>query len=305
MRRPISPPMKGFRSLPSSMRGMATSTCRCSRPAAAPSPTPRLAPLARSGASGRRSAGLHRRLGGALAVADALPQADVATRCRRRARRARYRLGRPDGRRAYRKVSRRLSRNICALLTRSRKTPLSFRADDELCHAVACPTRARDLGGAGARCCRDRGRACGLVPARLGRRRVSPAPRRPQCRRPPGGRRPEADRIHPVAPGCRRGGNPIGCRRAELARTRLAPVRSSICTCAAWPGLAPGPCFSRLGSTMRRPAGCTGRPDSTKSAAGRAIMTAVRRPWCCAATLADAGAQRRYDLLERDSFSCH
>ena len=54
--------------------------------------------LARSGAGSRRSAGLHRRLGRPCRRRG-VAASRFATRCRRRARSARYCLGRPDGRR--------------------------------------------------------------------------------------------------------------------------------------------------------------------------------------------------------------
>ena len=63
-------------------------------------------------------------------------------------------------------------------------------------------------------------------------------------------RRPDLDRLHPVAPGRRRSGNPLGRDRAGIGAAAAWRDRCSICICAAWPGLAPGRCFSKSTKTM-------------------------------------------------------
>ena len=116
-----------------------------------------------------------------------------------------------------RKVSRRRSRNICVHRTRSRKTPLNFRADDELRHPSACP---RPSQGSPKRGERDAAAIAAVHAASFQRgwgedefHRLL-ADRNVIAHRAMVGA--TIDRVHPVAPGRRRGGNSVGCRSHRL-----------------------------------------------------------------------------------------
>ncbi len=137
-----SEPTGAFRSSPRSMRGTTTSIFRFSAPGGRTLLGAAAGAIARSGAGGGRSAGLHRRLGG-------------ANRRGRACRSCSADAGRPSTPRAAPDIAwvarigavvpealRRRRRNICAPLTRSRNMPPSSRADDGFRDSSAGPAGA-------------------------------------------------------------------------------------------------------------------------------------------------------------------
>ena len=237
----------------------------------------------------------------AQAVADALADGRRSTPVVDRRRRRRPIS---PGSRAWapscRKDSRRRSRNICARRTRSRKTPRNCRADDELRRPPAGRGRADALGSAR----RATPAAIAAVHAASFQRgwgedefRRLLADRNVVGHRATVGRTLIGFILSRLA--ARRSGNPLGRHRAGLARTRLfAPAARSASAPAGRARRPHGVSRSRTSKT-RRPRGSTGGPDFTKSAGAKAIMTAARRRWCCAATSAEQALtldKQAYDL---------
>ena len=199
--------------------------------------------------------------------------------------RARYRLGRPDGRLVPED-----SRRRAAISARARRAAAT-------CSAIATPmmnfvarlfSRAEpDYREAGKQMPRRSPRCtphrCVAAGARMIRRLL--LDRRSWRHRVMIGR--TLDRLHSVPPG-----------RGEAEILRSPSRRSGAGAASARPlldlhlrrlaGLGVRRFFSRWTSTTHPQPGFIGRPDFTRSASAKAIMTAVRQPSCFGATSADA-----------------
>ena len=192
-----------------SMRGTSMSTCRCSGRVAAPLWRRGILPLRealRAGGDRRAAPCRHRGEFAGCGLAAGEPRAGAVEQ---RAAPDIDWVARLGARRPT--PARRPSRSTCARPMRSRKTPASWRADD----AASSPIVRR----APSRCCRrraarhrgDRRAAWRLVPARLERAGGRGACcSTAMCIAHRAMRRRQARRLHHVAHGGGRGGNPFG-----------------------------------------------------------------------------------------------
>ena len=224
---------------------------------------------------------------GAAMLAAAWPPGERPPSLDRCAPRSRHRMGGAARRRRDRDRRLRRSRSICVRPTRSRKPRRKWRGDDGPVHQSVRARRARAVGSRKPRRRGDRRAAWRLVRPRLERAGGRRPAHRPPRHRPSRHDRREHGRIHPVARGRGRGGNPLGRGRRQQTRARpRAQDAQSAFAPAGGAGRARR-CSWRSTSTTPRRSGSTTAPDSAGSPAAPNYYPAVggKRPprWCCAA----------------------